>query len=102
MAGSKLKKVKISEAELQAKYNAGKIPAGLKKGVYHLEELKGRPAPAHLNMPEGTRSVLFDIKNNNGVVLAKVHAYVRPDGTYDASGKLDPKALLFGTTLFHL
>ena len=102
MAGSKLKKVRITEAEIRGKYNAGKIPANLANGVYHLEEISGHLAPARLNMPKGTRSVLFNVKNNNGVILAKVHGYLRTDGTFDASGKLDPKTLLFGTTLFYI
>ena len=103
MAGSQLKKVKITIAEMQQRYNAGPIPAKILKGVYHLEEITPTHlARASLNMQAGTRSVLFNVVNNNGVILAKVHAYVRPDGTYDASGMLDPKALRFGSTLYIL
>ena len=103
MGGSKLKKVRITAAEIQQRYNAGPIPARILSGVYHLEEIPPTHlAPASLNMPKGTRSVMYNVLNKNGVVLAKVHAYVRPDASYGASGKLDPKYLLFGTTIYYV
>ena len=41
----------------------------------------------------------LDSDNNE---LARVHQYLRPDGTIGASGKPDPKRLLEGNILYRL
>lgn len=40
-----------------------------------------------------SQSVLF--LDSNGVLLAKAHRYLRPDGQLAASGKYDPKRVLW-------
>jgi hypothetical protein len=40
--------------------------------------------------------------DSDGNEVARVHQYLRPDGTIGASGKPDPKRLLDGGILYYL
>ena len=45
---------------------------------------------------------MFEILDKEGNVIGMAHAYVKPDGTYGASGKLDPKRLRIGTKTYYV
>lgn len=47
--------------------------------------------PSSKNEPAGTESQIISIRDTRGFELARVHAYIRPDGSIGASGKVDPK-----------
>jgi len=53
----------------------------------------GLPNPK-LRLPAGTRSQIVSYVDQQGITVAIVHQYLRPDGTLAASGKPDPKFLL--------
>jgi len=54
------------------------------------------------NIPAGTRSQMISYRDADDNEVARVHQYVRPDGTIGASGKPDPKRLLFEGILYRL
>lgn len=45
---------------------------------------------------------MVSYRDNDGNEVARVHQYLRTDGTIGASGKPDPKRLLEGRTLYRL
>jgi len=54
------------------------------------------------NEPPGTRSQMISYRDKNDNEVARVHQYLRPDGTIGASHKPDPKRLLFNGVLYRL
>ena len=58
--------------------------------VYSYDEL----APDLLDEPEGTLSQVYDLYDGEGVLLATLHRYLKPDGTIGAFGLEDPYFLL--------
>ena len=69
------------------KFNLG-IPRELKGKNKHLTD------PSSINEPYCTRSVFARLKDENGITVAGVHYYSRPNGMLGASGIPDPKWLL--------
>lgn len=61
-----------------------------------------RPAPAQADQAPGTRSQLISYRTEEGFELARVHQYLRPDGSLGGSGRPDPKRVLFGGILHRL
>lgn len=50
--------------------------------------------------PFCTRSQMVSYIDRNGREVARVHQYLRPDGTLGASGKPDPKRILYNLELY--
>jgi hypothetical protein len=67
-----------------------------KRGELVLRIARRSPAPAQANQPPGTMSTLREYRDAQGRVLARAHAYERPDGTFGGSGRPDPKWLRHG------
>lgn len=82
-------------------FNA-QFKARIESGQYTLTPIKAAPPAKPNNLPEGTKSTIFEINNNQGAMVGKCHAMVLPDDSYGGSGQLDPKALVVGTTLYIL
>lgn len=62
----------------------------------------GHPSPPQADEPICTRSQVVEYRTREGQAVAKVHFYLRKDGTLGASGKPDPKNVLVGDTLYIL
>jgi hypothetical protein len=60
------------------------------------------PALTAANEPFCTLSQMISYRDASGNEVARVHQYLRPDGTIGASGKPDPKRVLVGDTLYRL
>lgn len=45
---------------------------------------------------------MFEVIDQNGAVIAQAHAFVKPDGTYAMSGKLDAKRIRVGKVTYSL
>ena len=56
--------------------------------------------PERVNQPTGTRSQVIRYVDANGKWVLVAHRYQHPDGTIGASGRLDPKRLRIGNTIF--
>lgn len=52
------------------------------------------PSPQPASEPFCTRSQMVSYLDSTGVEVARVHQYLRPDGTIGGSGRPDPKRLL--------
>lgn len=60
------------------------------------------PALTIANEPFCTRSQMVSYRDASGNEVARVHQYLRTDGTIGASGKPDPKRIFVNGTLFRL
>jgi len=81
---------RIPEADLRDLFNYANYWARVSKGELDAV-VTSRHKPNSPNEPPGTESQLISIRRKDGFEVARVHAYVRPDGSLGASGKPDPK-----------
>jgi len=94
-----LKRIKSSAEELRARFNKD-IQPRLGSGLYQLNEIASKAPHPSSGQPPGTRSVMFQILNQNGNLIGTAHVFVLADGSYGASGLLDPKSIRVGNTLY--
>ena len=83
-------------------FNDGRYFERLQAGELRAVITEDRPAPSGANQPPGTRSQMISYRDVSDKEIARVHQYLKPDGTLGASGKPDPKRLLINNTLFRL
>jgi hypothetical protein len=95
--------VRTTVQDLQRRFNEGKYWERLRKGEYTAVLLEDRhPSLIAANEPFCTRSQMVSYIDRNNNEIARVHQYLRPDGSIGASGKPDPKRLLEGNMLYRL
>jgi hypothetical protein len=58
------------------------------------------PSPQPAGEPHCTRSQMISYRDAEGHEVARVHQYLRPDGTLGGSGKPDPKRLYNRGTIY--
>jgi hypothetical protein len=94
-------KVAVTADWLREQFNL-RIQPRLDSGEYQITKFSSSRAPARSGQPPGTQSVIFNITSSQGVLIAKAHAYLLPDGSYGGSGLLDPKAIWRGNTIYYV
>jgi hypothetical protein len=83
-----VKRIPVSELrQLFSHYNYWERTT---KGEFH-KVVISRHTPDSKSEPLGTESQLISIRDKEQFEVARVHAYVRPDGSLGASGQADPK-----------
>jgi hypothetical protein len=60
------------------------------------------PALPKASEPYCTHSQMISYRDPDNNEVARIHQYLRPDGSIGASGKPDPKRLLHDGTLYRL
>ena len=60
---------------------------------------ESHPSPPRASLPLCTRSQILAYFDPQGVKVALVHQYLRPDGSLGASGRPDPNKLLLDGVL---
>ena len=87
--------IPISAPEMRAKFNQRNFDSALRSGTVVAVSLYRAPADPAQNQPRGTMSLMLSYRDaRSGAELARVHQYLRPDGTLGGSGLPDPKRLL--------
>jgi hypothetical protein len=95
--------VRIPEAEMQRRFNEGRYWERLRAGELTSRLWDDRhPALTLAKEPECTRSQMVQYVDSQSNEVARVHQYLRPDGSLGASGKPDPKRLFENGTLYRL
>jgi hypothetical protein len=89
----KVRKRRVSQAYLNAEFNEHHWEDRLKslRPVLYYSQ----PTPMETREPGGTLTIGQEYYDN-GVLIALVFHYQRPDGSIGASGKRSPKMLLIG------
>ena len=81
---------RIPIADLRELFGHADYWARTSKGEFH-KIVIGRHTPDLKTEPPGTESQIISIRKSDDFEVARVHAYIRPDGSIGASGKPDPK-----------
>ncbi len=82
-------------------FNEERIWERAKSGEFSAITMKDRhPSLTAANEPYCTRSQIVSYRDSSGNEVAKIHQYLRRDGTIGASGKPDPKRLFLNGTLY--
>ena len=94
---------RIEPTEMQKMFNEGGYWEKAKSGEFTMVTLEHRhPALTAANEPHCTYSQMISYRDASGNEAARVHQYLRPDGTVGASGKPDPKRLYSDGCLYRL
>lgn len=63
---------------------------------------ENHPSRPKANEPHCTKSQIVAYFDKGGMEIARVHRYLRTDGSLGASGKPDPKRIVIGGVTFRL
>lgn len=95
--------MRIQEPELRRRFNDGHYWERAQNGELTEAIIEDRhPTLIAANEPLCTRSQMISYRDPDGNEVARVHQYLRTDGTLGASGRPDPKRLLDGGILYRL
>ena len=94
---------RVTAQEMCEIFNREQYWERLQRGEFRAVLLEDRiPASIEADEPKDTRSQMISYRDKDDNEMARVHQYLRPDGTIGASGKPDPKRLLFDGILYRL
>jgi hypothetical protein len=94
---------RIPATEMQKMFNEGGLWEKTKSGELSTVTLEHRhPALTVANEPFCTYSQMISYRDASNNEVARVHQYLRENGTIGASGKPDPKRLSIGGELYRL
>ena len=88
---------------MRQRFNEGRYWERAQIGELRIKEWDSRhPSLPAANEPYCTRSLMLSYLDQDDNEVARVHQYLRPDGTVGASGRPDPKRLYEGGILYRL
>jgi len=100
MAGTLLR---VSSAQMRRLFNEGRYWERGQKGEFTTVVVReSHPSPPRAGQPLCTRSQMVSYRDRSGREVARVHPYLRPDGSLGASGQPDPKRLFQEGILYWL
>jgi hypothetical protein len=89
---------------MRKRFNDGRYWERMRRGEFQpivIHRRQPQPAVAAIH-PVGTVSQMVSYRDANNDEVARVHQYLRPDGTLGASGRPDPKLLFENGTVYYL
>lgn len=89
-ARSQVKRIPV--ADLRQLFDYANYWERASRGEFH-KVVIGKHEPDSKNEPPGTESQIISLRRLDDFEIARVHAYIRPDGSIGASGKPDPKVV---------
>ena len=93
----------VSEDDLRARFNAGKYWQRARAGeLRQVLRRNGHPTTDQSGEPFCTRSQVLAYFDPQGLCVAVVRQYLRPDGTIGASGQPDPKLVVEAGVMYRL
>lgn len=78
-------------SELRRRFKEGDYSARAERGELKAKIIYDEPPRRGTTLPKGTRSQIVQYEDHAGIVLAKAHRYLLPDGSLGGSGMPDPK-----------
>lgn len=87
---------------MRVRFNDGQFWERQKVGEFTAHVLESRVSTALTNETVEITSQMVSYRDSTSNEIARVHQYVRPDGSIAASGKPDPKRLFDGGVLYRL
>src|SRR5271169_2032607 len=94
--------VRVSQWRMRRRFNRGRYYERVKSGELATRMNQSHPSRTKANEPfcTWTQEVFYIDATNQEI--ARVHQYLRPDGTLGASGLPDPKMLVEGNVMYRL
>jgi hypothetical protein len=103
MAENPLNLMRVAQAEMQRRFNEGRYWERAIAGEFKVIVMEHRhPALTAANEPFCTYSQMVSYRDTENNEIARVHQYLRQDGSIGASGRPDPKRLLENGVLYRL
>jgi len=84
-----------SQRQVQDIFNAHVLPRVEDGSLRPILLANRHPTRRLAREPRCTRSQYISYRDENGREIARIHQYLRPDGSIGLSGKPDPKAVRF-------
>jgi hypothetical protein len=95
--------VRIDEWNMRQIFNDGRFWERAQTGELAINVRRNtHPSRTVANEPFCTHTQEISYIDANGQEVARIHQYLRPDGSIGASGRPDPKRVLIGDTLYRL
>jgi hypothetical protein len=93
---------RVEATELQRMFNADGLWGQVQSGILKTKLMANKhPAPERSGQPFCTRSQIVMYLSEDEEV-ARVHQYLRPDGTIGASGLPDPKRMIRAGVIYYV
>ncbi len=83
-------------------FNSNRLWERQQEGEFTIVILESRAAPEPSGEPANTLSQMLSYRDLDDKEVARVHQYVRPDGSIGGKGKPDPKRVFLGGALYRL
>lgn len=84
-------------------FNQGRYWERAQQGEFNTTVVRqSHPSPLGAGQPFCTLSQMVSYRDRSGREVARVHQYLRPDGSLGASGRPDPKRLFHEGILYWL
>ncbi len=96
----KLRRKKVSAVEIQNLFNHANYWGRVKSGEFSEKLYSQGPPSPRSGEPPGTLSQMISYLDPHGREIARVHQYLRKNGTLGGSGRPDPKKLLHNGVLY--
>ena len=96
----KLRRKKVSAVEIQNLFNHANYWGHVKSGEFSEKLYSQGPPSPRSGEPPGTLSQMISYLDPHGREIARVHQYLRKNGTLGGSGRPDPKKLLHNGVLY--
>jgi len=98
---AELTRKRIGRKRLRQLFNDGNFWERAQKGEFlQIIDKQSHLDPSKTTEPPCTHSQMVDYVDDNGVEVARVHQYRRPDNSLGGSGRPDPKKLRIGNIIF--
>lgn len=91
---------RVTPEQLRKMFNEGNYYHRSRRGEFVRHVLESDHAPPLADEPFCTLSQIIAYWDRQGKEIARVHRYIRPDGTMGASGLEEPKRLLHEGILY--
>jgi hypothetical protein len=93
---------RITSVEMRQRFNDGQYWDKVKSGELTEHVMETRLSKSLPNETLEIQSQMLSYRNSTGMEVARVHQYLRSNGTIAASGKPDPKRLFEEGVLYRL
>jgi len=95
--------IRVEQDEMRKIFNEGQYWKKSQSGEFSAITIADRhPSLTAANEPFCTFSQMISYRDSSNTEMARVHQYLRPDGTIGASGRPDPKRVFSNGNLYRL
>src|SRR5215475_9325533 len=93
---------RVTPEELRQIFNENLFWERVQAGEFREVILDQRPASTEYGQPPNTLSQSLSYRDGDDREMARVHRFLREDGSIGGSGRPDPKRVLYNGTLYRL